>query len=407
MSDPGPLSGLRVVEVSSFVAAPLGGMTLAQLGADVIRVDPVGGAADIGRWPLAASGTSFYWAGLNKGKRSVTVDFRSAEGQELVARLAAAPGPESGIVLTNAAGRPWLSYEQLRARRADLIHVGIQGRHDGGAAVDYTVNAETGFPLVTGPADHPGPVNHVLPAWDMACGLHAALAVVSAERQRRLTGQGGQVTIALADIALAMAGHLGFLAEAQVGGVEREKIGNHLYGSFARDFATRDDRSVMVVALTPRHWKDLVAVTGRAGAVAALEESLGVDFSVEGDRFRYREVLAALLSPWFEERSLDDVRDRLNETSVLWSPYRRFTDMVGEGLDELRANPMMDEIDQPGIGRHLAPRSPLAFAGLSGQPAAPAPQLGEHTGAVLHDLLGLSTSDLHDLRARAVVAGDS
>ncbi|HZC52713.1 MAG TPA: CoA transferase, partial [Mycobacterium sp.] len=75
-----PLSGLTVVEVSSFVAAPLCGMTLGQLGAQVIRIDPIGGASDVQRWPLAADGTSIYWTGLNKGKRSATIDLRSTEG---------------------------------------------------------------------------------------------------------------------------------------------------------------------------------------------------------------------------------------------------------------------------------------------------------------------------------------
>ena len=76
MSSDAPLDGLTVLEVSSFVAAPLGGLTLAQLGADVIRIDPIGGSADIGRWPLAPSGTSLFWTGLNQGKRSVTLNFR-------------------------------------------------------------------------------------------------------------------------------------------------------------------------------------------------------------------------------------------------------------------------------------------------------------------------------------------
>lgn len=402
---PGPLAGLRVVEISSFVAAPLGGMTLAQLGADVIRVDPLGGGPDRSRWPLASSGASLYWAGLNKGKRSVTADFRSPEGRELVARLATAPGPEAGIVLTNAVGRSWLAYEQLRQSRPDLIYVGIQGRHDGSAAVDYTVNAETGFPVITGPEDHPAPVNHVLPAWDMACGLHAALAVLAADRQRQRSGRGQQVTVALADVALAMAGHLGFLAEAQVNGVEREKVGNHLYGSFARDFATRDGQRVMVVALTPRHWTDLVSVSGLAEPVAALERSLGTDFSTEGDRFRYREVIAALLAPWFEARSLDEVSGALNETSVLWSPYRSFTDLAGgDGIEKLRANPMMGEIDQPGIGRHLAPGSPLAFTERQRRPVAAAPRLGEHTSGVLADILDMSDTEVNDLHTRGVIA---
>ena len=108
-----PLSGVRVVEISSFVAVPLAGMTLAQLGAEVIRVDPVGGAADYHRWPLAEDGTSIYWAGLNKGKRSVAVDMRSPEGQDLVARLIA----DSGILITNVVGRQWHSYEELTAKR--------------------------------------------------------------------------------------------------------------------------------------------------------------------------------------------------------------------------------------------------------------------------------------------------
>ncbi|PRC46984.1 2-methylfumaryl-CoA isomerase, partial [Mycobacterium sp. ITM-2017-0098] len=171
-----PLAGVRVVEISSFVAVPLAGMTLAQLGAEVLRVDPVGGAADYRRWPLTESGDSIYWAGLNKGKRSLAVDMRSAPGQELVARLIA----DSGVFITNVAGRQWHSYDALRQARPDLIHVEVSGRADGGTGVDYTVNAAIGFPLVTGPADLTTPVNHVLPAWDVSCGIYAALSVVTA-----------------------------------------------------------------------------------------------------------------------------------------------------------------------------------------------------------------------------------
>src|ERR1700749_2343221 len=97
--EPAPFAGLRVIEISSFVASPLGGMTLAQLGADVIRIDPVGGAPDVRRWPLADSGTSLYWTGLNKGKRSAVVDLRSPAGQEAVQRLVTAPGEGGGILL--------------------------------------------------------------------------------------------------------------------------------------------------------------------------------------------------------------------------------------------------------------------------------------------------------------------
>jgi 2-methylfumaryl-CoA isomerase len=115
-----PLHGTVVVEVSSFVAAPLCGVTLAQLGAEVIRVDPIGGASDFRRWPLAESGTSIYWTGLNKGKRSAAIDLRSPDGQRLVQRLIV---EGDGIVVTNAAGLDWLSHRRLASLRSDVIHV--------------------------------------------------------------------------------------------------------------------------------------------------------------------------------------------------------------------------------------------------------------------------------------------
>src|SRR5882757_8517384 len=107
------LEGLRIVEGSAFVAAPLGGMTLAQLGANVIRFDQIGGGLDHRRWPLAPSGHSLFWAGLNKGKRSIQVELRSEAGRELAAALIGAPGPEAGLFLTNFPARGWLAYEAL------------------------------------------------------------------------------------------------------------------------------------------------------------------------------------------------------------------------------------------------------------------------------------------------------
>ena len=116
---PRPLSGLRVVEVSSFVASPLCGLTLAQLGAEVIRVDPVGGAADVHRLPRSPEGTSIYWTGLNRGKASVTLDLRSEEGQAALRELVCAPGEGGGILVTNSGGRPWMSHDTLAAIRPD------------------------------------------------------------------------------------------------------------------------------------------------------------------------------------------------------------------------------------------------------------------------------------------------
>ena len=397
-----PLAGLRVIEISSFVAAPLGGMTLAQLGAEVIRVDPIGGAADQRRWPLTESGASLYWAGLNKGKRSVTVDFRSPEGQELIRSLVAASTPSSAVVLTNAVARDWLSYDALRDVCPDLIHVQVEGKHDGRPAVDYTVNAETGFPLVTGPTGLAEPVNHVLPAWDIACGLYAALGVSAAARRRELDGTGASISVALHDVALAMAGNLGFLAEAQVNNVDRNRIGNYLYGGFARDFTCRDGGRLMLVALTPRHWRDLVEVTGMAKPVHALEETLGADFTVEDDRFNYREVLAGLFQRWFAETSTEAAIVALDATSLVWAPYRTFGGVVADLQTPHGTNPLMSTIDQPGVGPHLAPGSPLKFG--PDVPAVPAPRIGEHTVEVLKELIGLDAAGCRALSRRRPAA---
>jgi len=395
-----PLDGLTVLEISSFVAAPLGGLTLAQLGADVIRIDPVGGRADLGRWPLAPSGTSLYWTGLNKGKRSVTLNFGDAEGRRLLGGLLAASGPGGGIVLTNAR-QDWLAYPALARIRADLIHLRIQGHRDGRAAVDYTVNAATGFPLITGPEGLEGPVNHVLPAWDVTCGLYAAIGLLAAERRRQRTGAGSAITLALADVALAVAGHLGFLAQAQVTGTDRPRIGNHLYGGLARDFRTADGERVMVVALTRRHFADLAAVTGLAGTLAGLEQLLGADFGEEGDRYRHRKVITALLEPWFADRTAAAVERDLTGTSVLWSRYRRFTDLAADGT--LAASPLLHQITQPGVGPLLAPGSPLAMDGTAGPD--PAPELGADNAAVLTGLLGLSAADIRALADRGIIGG--
>lgn len=126
------LDRLSIVEASAFVAAPLAAMTLAQLGAEVIRVDMIGGGLDYNRWPLSKeTGRSLYWAGLNKGKKSVAVNLRDPRGRELVQTLATRPGEDTGILLTNFAGLPWLSQEVLEEKRADAISVAVKGSPDG------------------------------------------------------------------------------------------------------------------------------------------------------------------------------------------------------------------------------------------------------------------------------------
>lgn len=396
------LSGMRVVEASAFVAAPLGGMTLAQMGADVIRIDTLGGGLDHRRWPVTAGGTSLFWTGLNKAKRSVALDLASPEGRELAQAIICAPGDDAGILLTNFPPRGWLDHDTLRACRPDLVQLTLQGDRHGGSAVDYTVNARVGVPLFTGdPANHE-PVNHVLPAWDLVTGQMVAVGLLAAERHRLRTGQGQHVKLALEDVALAVMGHLGFIAEAQRG-EPRQRHGNELFGAFARDFRCADGERVMVVGLTLKQWRSLVEAMGLGRQIEELGARLSLDLAQEGNRFHARAEIAALVGPWIAARPLADVAAAFDRHGVCWGRYQGIADLVRNDPSCSPANPMFSAIEQPGVGPVLAAGIPYDFSGVPRLPVAPAPRLGQHTGEVLHELLGLNAAAFGKLHDRGVV----
>ena len=401
------LEDLRIVEFSAFVAAPLGGMTMAQFGAEVIRIDPIGGAIDFLRWPVADSGASLYWAGLNKAKRSVALALDKPEGRELARAIATAPGPGAGIVLTNLPPLPGLDYATLKAARDDIILLRLTGNRDGTAAVDYTVNAASGFPLVTGASGTAGgvPVNHVLPAWDIAAGLYLAMALLAAERHRGRTGMGQEVVAALSDVMLAMVGHLGYVGDVHINGRARPAIGNDLYGSFGRDFATADGRRVMIIALTPRQWRALGRATGLADKLAMAGAMMEADLDTESGRFEARDAIAALLARWCAGKTLAEIGAAFKGTGVLWGPFQDFVALVRDDPRCSPANPLFADIDQPGIGRYPMPGLPLDFSASPRQPTRPAPRLGEHTDQVLAQVLGLPAAEIGRLHDAGIAAG--
>ena len=396
-----PLSGLRIVDTTTFIAGPLATLTLTQLGADVIRVDPLGGASDSGRLPLVESGRSLHWVSLNAGKRSVSINVGSTEGRQLLVDVITSSGEGGGIYVTNAIGRALLSYEELSAVRPDLIMVHIQGMPDGGPAVDYTVTRDIGMATDTGPDGVSRPLSQPVPAWDLLCGLHAALAVVAAERQRRLTGFGQLVEVALWDVAVGALGNLGRLAEVQVSVSPARVADGFIYGTFGTDFLTADGASVMVVALTARMWDDLVEVTETAKPIAALEAALGIDFRDEGTRFEHRVVLAGLMHGWFAARELRDVATALDRTRVQWISGRSLGALV-ESL-ETDMPDLVGTVQEQDIGEMLATRSPLRFSGGPRQAPMPSPLLGQHSAQLLKDLLSLDDASVLDLVKRNVI----
>ncbi len=380
-----PLDDISIVEISAFIAAPLGGMTLAQLGADVIRIDPIGGNIDIARWPLAPDGSSLYWAGLNKAKRSITLALSTEAGQEIARALIV----QSGNLLTNLPASGWMSHAELSKHRADLIMMRLIGNTDGSAAIDYTVNCASGFPLATGP--DAAPVNHVLPAWDIAAGLYLSTGFLAAERTRSHTGQGQEIVLSLADVMLANVSNLGYVADVMINGTVRQPMGNDLYGAFGRDFATADNRRIMLAAISNRQWRAIGKATGLSERLAMIGPMMEVDLDDEGGRFEARHAICAVLEPWFARHTLAEITTAFARSGILWGPYQDFGQLVHDDPRCSPANPMFGEVDQPGVGKLLVNAVPLAFTATPRRKPSRAPRLGEHTEEVLTGLLGMSS----------------
>lgn len=400
------LAGLRVVEAASFIAAPSCGLHLRQLGAEVIRIDPIGGGPDYHRWPQTPEGASLYWEGLNKGKKSISIDLSQTEGRALAQRLAAAPGENAGLFVTNFPADGFLSHTRLAALRPDIITLRIMGWRDGTAAVDYTVNAAIGVPLMTGPASlGDAPVNSVLPAWDLLAGAYGAFALLAAERTRRMTGKGTEIRLPLGDLAAASLANLGQLAEVLISGADRPRVGNDLFGAFGRDFATKGGERVMVVAITQRQWSALVEALGIAAKIATLEADLGLSFATdEGLRYEHRERLWPIFEPALAAKGVDELAGVFDANGVTWAPYRTVGEAAASrdrfGFDVAS----MPVIDHPSGYGYPAPGAAGRFESFARFPAAPAPRLGQHTDEVLSSVLDIPDSEIARLHDRNLVA---
>ncbi len=402
------LNGLRVVECASFIAAPSCTLHMQQLGAEVIRIDPIGGGPDFRRWPLSPQGDSFYWEGLNKGKRSVAVDLSKPKGRSLAVDLITAQGQGGGLFVTNFPKDGFLSHQALSQQRPDLITVRVTGWNDGGSAVDYTVNAAIGIPYMTGaPENGDKPVNHVLPAWDLLTGSYAAFALLAAERHRLLTGLGQEVMVPLSDIALASLGHMGQIAEV-LNGSDRPRMGNTLYGAFGRDFATADGERVMVVAITARQWSGLLAALDLQATIAQLESSLQVSFARdEGVRFTHREALFPPIERAIAALKLAELDTRFEKNGVCWGPYRTLKGAMEHDPRLSPQGPIFGMLDHPSGYRYPAPGAAAHFGGAERGMPVRAPRLGEHTDEVLAEVLSLSSAQIGELHDAGIVAAAS
>lgn len=389
------LTGLSVIEASSFVASPTAGLYCAQMGAEVIRVDQIGGGPDFRRWPVTDGNDSLYWENLNRAKKSVALDLGRPEGRELLKALVRA----TGQFITNFPVGGFLSHEVLAAERADLITVRIMGWADGSPALDYTVNNSVGYPMLTGTG--PDPVNHVLPAWDLLSGAYAAFALLAAIQRRSATGEGSEVRIPLSDVAIGTVANLGGVAEVLYGGANRPRLGNAVYGLFGRDFVTADGQRTMIVVVTPRQWANLIAALGLGEAIAAVEAARGVSFTTDdGLRFTHRDALYPLFERAIAARSHADLAAAFDAGGIVHSPYRTMLDAVQDPT-LVGGNPIFGQAENPSGFAYPAAGAFATLPQDARQPPRPAPRNGQHSEEILMNRLSLPSSEI----ARLIDAG--
>lgn len=398
------LGGLSVVEVSSFVASPSAGLYLAQFGADVIRVDQIGGGQDFRRWPIDADENSFSWENLNRAKRSLALDFAKPEARELLVELIR----KTRQLVTNLPAGGFLAHDRLAEGHPDLVTVRVMGWADGSVALDYTANAAVGYTALTGPLEDPRPVNHVLPAWDLLTGAYAAFALLAAVRRRDATGLGGEVRLPLSDIAMGSAANLGRVAEVLYQGHDRERLGNAVIGTIGRDFVSRDGVRFMLVAINERQWQGLVKALDLAGALAQVEAERGVSFAGdESTRFRNRDAIFALLETAIGAIDHADLAARLDAHGVVHGAYQTMVEAVHDPR-LVTANPMFAaSSDNPSGFAYPAAGAFATMPGLERKPAAAAPHLGQDSEAVLADVLGLPAGEIARLIDSGIVGTPS
>jgi len=399
------LSDLKIVEVSSFVASPTAGLYCAQLGAEVVRIDHKAGGLDYDRYMVTREGRSLSWENLNRAKKSVALDLNSTEGRELAAELVR----KTGQLITNLPLNSFLAHEKLAEQCPELVSVRIMGWHDGRQAMDFTVNAASGYPLMCGPEEwDPAtapPVNQILPAWDFITGAYCAFAMLAGLRHRDRTGQGVEMRVPLGDVAIGTMFNAGAGPEMLYRGADRERIGNAIWGAFGRDFLSRDGKRFMVAALTPKQWKATVEAFGLAGEVAALEAELGVDFAASDHfRFVHRHRLFALFQQSADQFDYGDLAERLGKAGATFERYRTMYE-AAQDPDLVTNNPLFGPSPaNPSGFSYPATRS---FANIPEQPVGqprPAPYLGEHSEEVLAERLGLASGEIARLIDRGVVA---
>ena len=387
-----PLSGVRVLDLSRVLAGPYCTMVLADLGADVIKVERPQGGDETRSWgPPFAGGEAAYYLSVNRGKRSLALDLSQDEGRALALEVCARADAVIENFKVGGADRLGVGYEQVRARNPKVVYCSITGfgsrrEPPGRPGYDFVAQAETGLMSITGAEDGP-PYKVGVALVDVLAGLHAAVAIAAALRG----GEGRRIEVPLLDAGLA--GLVNVAQNAIVTGAEPERHGNaHPNIVPYQDFETASGR-IAVAAANDGLFRAMCGVLGLDG--------LGADerFATNPARVENRHELIPLLAGRLRERSAEDWVEALDAAGVPVGKVRTVPDALAAAAAAGRAATLT--VDHPSAGALDLVGSPI-WGVTDPAAATPPPMLGEHSAAVLAEL-GRSKEEIAALAERGVV----
>ncbi len=393
----GPLAGMRVIELAHIMAGPVCGLMLADMGAEVIKVEKLDGDDTRRTVPPALDGESAAYMMMNRGKRGLSLDLKSPEGVAVLRRLL---GKADALIENYRAGtmeRLGLGYESLREEFPGLVYCSLSGFGRSGpyadrAGFDLVAQGMSGLMSVTGEGPGRPPMKCGPPVTDITAGILAAMGVLAAYTRRLKTGQGQVVDTSLFEAGITHTYWQSAIAMAT--GVAPGPMGSaHPLNAPYEAFETADGW-ITIGAANQTNWLRMLKAVGMEGLAEDPR------FALNRDRMANREVLAATLAPAFRERSSQDWLGRLEAEGVPAGPVLDVNAMHRD--PQTLAREMVVEVEHSRVGRMKTLGLPVKFSETPGRVHGPAPLLGEHSRAILAEA-GYDEAAIDDLIARGIV----
>jgi crotonobetainyl-CoA:carnitine CoA-transferase CaiB-like acyl-CoA transferase len=392
-----PLRGVRILELGQIIAGTYGGQVLSDLGAEVIKIESPEG--DLGRNPSVAPyrGVSGLFLTFNRNKKSVVIDLKNEAGLEVFYDLVRVcdvviDNFRPGVLERLRIDYPTLTEINPRLIQCSVTGFGIAGEYKDYPALDIIVQAMSGHMAITGEPGRP-PVRVGIPLADLSGGIFACKGILAALFDRERSGQGRQVELSMYDAMLNLLSYMGTMWLTN-GELPSPPGSAHDYTVPWQAFET--SHGYIVVATRQEvFWRRLCE------AIDAPQLAADARFATNALRVENRALLVPELERIFRGRTADDWLARLRAAEVPAAPVNNLDRAFAE--PPVAEREMIVEYDHPDVGRVRLPGNPIKMSGVSGTISTPAPRLGEHTDAVLRDLLALSGEDIGRLRAAGAV----